>query len=80
MKTGSVRGAGTDANVNLTIFGDTDNSGKRLLDNSENNFEKGKTDVFYIESLDLGELKKVRIEHDNAGFSAGWFLEEVLYT
>ncbi len=42
--TGDVRGAGTDANVFLTIFGDKGDSGERKLHKSEthsNKFERG---------------------------------------
>jgi len=42
--TGNVSRAGTDANVFLTIFGDTGDSGEQQLSKSENNknkFEKG---------------------------------------
>ena len=30
-----------------------------------NLFEKGQRDVFTLEALDLGQLKRLRIEHDN---------------
>lgn len=34
-------------------------------------------DEFTVESLDLGDLKRIRIGHDNSGPSPGWFLEKV---
>lgn len=34
-------------------------------------------DVFTIKAIDLGELKKLRIGHDNTGASPSWFLERV---
>ena len=40
--TGDVRGAGTDANVTITIFGENGDTGEHCLDNSRNNFEKGR--------------------------------------
>jgi hypothetical protein len=40
--TGDKRGAGTDANVFITLFGDAGDSGERKLDTSKNNFERGK--------------------------------------
>ncbi len=40
--TGDKRGAGTDANVTINIFGENGNSGERKLDNSKNNFERKK--------------------------------------
>lgn len=39
--TGTKRGAGTDANVFINMFGSDGNSGERQLDNNKNNFEKG---------------------------------------
>jgi len=37
-------------------------SGLRILDNSQDNFERNKTDVFGIETADLGKLLKVDLE------------------
>ena len=39
--TGDKWGAGTDANVMITIFGEDGDSGERKLDNNKNNFETG---------------------------------------
>lgn len=39
--TGDKWGAGTDANVMITIFGEEGDSGQRRLDNDSNNFENG---------------------------------------
>lgn len=39
--TGDKWGAGTDANVMITIFGEEGDSGERRLDNDSNNFENG---------------------------------------
>ncbi|KAH0627806.1 hypothetical protein JD844_008220 [Phrynosoma platyrhinos] len=79
--TGSVKGAGTDANVLLTIYGMNGDSGKRALKQKYRNlFERGSADRFYLEILELGELRKVRIEHDSKGFSPGWLVERVEIT
>ena len=40
--TGDKWGAGTDANVHLVLFGDAGESDELKLNNSKNNFEKGK--------------------------------------
>ena len=54
--TGDVKGAGTNANVFLTIFGSNGNTGKRPLTKAFRDlFEKNQTDKFQIEALDLGE-------------------------
>ena len=53
--TGDVRGAGTDANVSLTVYGDHGDTGKRELKQSFRDlFERNQTDRFQIEALDLG--------------------------
>jgi lipoxygenase homology domain-containing protein 1 len=33
--------------------------------------------VFGVECADLGNLTKIRIGHDGAGFGSGWFLDKV---
>ena len=40
--TGDKRGAGTDANVFVQMFGAMGESQERKLDNSQNNFERGR--------------------------------------
>jgi len=78
IKTGSIRGAGTDANVFIILYGQGTDSGKRILDGPGNLFENGKTDIFGFECVELGELTKIRIGHDGTGFGSDWFLEEVI--
>lgn len=78
VKTGDVRGAGTDANVFLQIFGEHGDTGDKKLESSGNNFERGHTDIFGMEAVDLGELTKLRIRHDGSGFGSGWFLDNIV--
>lgn len=74
--TGDVKAAGTDANVFITIYGVNGDSGKRHLRKKFRNlFERGRTDCFVLDMLDLGELLRIRVEHDNSGSHGGWFLE-----
>ena len=40
--TGDKWGAGTDANVIITVFGEEGDSGEKKLDNNKNNFESGR--------------------------------------
>ena len=49
MYTGDRRGAGTDAEVLINIFGTLGNSGERKLDNNKNNFERNQ----YVLELSL---------------------------
>lgn len=53
--TGDVRGAGTNANVSITLYGTTGDSGKReLTQKFRDLFERKQTDKFEFEALDLG--------------------------
>ncbi|KAJ8405697.1 hypothetical protein AAFF_G00316770 [Aldrovandia affinis] len=79
--TGDVKGCGTDANVFITIYGSSGDSGKRALQQKFRNlFERGRTDRFILEMLDLGELQRVMVEHDNGNSSSGWMLDRVEVT
>ncbi|PNJ80633.1 LOXHD1 isoform 11 [Pongo abelii] len=79
--TGYESGAGTDANVFVTIFGANGDTGKRELKQKMRNlFERGSTDRFFLETLELGELRKVRLEHDSSGYCSGWLVEKVEVT
>lgn len=79
--TSDVAHAGTDANVFITIYGENGDTGQRKLTKKMVNlFERGQRDVFNLEALDLGQLKRVRIEHDNKGFGAGWKLDRIEVT
>uniref|UniRef100_A0AAY5K4A4 PLAT domain-containing protein n=1 Tax=Esox lucius TaxID=8010 RepID=A0AAY5K4A4_ESOLU len=79
--TGDEKGAGTDANVFITIYGSNGDSGRRTLRQKFRNlFERGQTDRFLLEMLDMGELLRVRVEHDNTHLSPGWLLDRVEIT
>uniref|UniRef100_A0A3Q3IQT0 PLAT domain-containing protein n=1 Tax=Monopterus albus TaxID=43700 RepID=A0A3Q3IQT0_MONAL len=79
--TGDVKGAGTDANVFVTLFGDFGITPKvHLASKSRTAFEKNKTDIFRIKTHNVGPIKKLRIEHDNTGMNASWFLDRVVVT
>ncbi|XP_058639791.1 lipoxygenase homology domain-containing protein 1 isoform X4 [Onychostoma macrolepis] len=79
--TGDVNDAATDANVFITLYGVNGDSGKRALKGKYRNlFERGRTDRFLLEMLDLGELLRIKVEHDDNGTSSGWYLECVEVT
>jgi hypothetical protein len=83
VKTSDIFGAGTNANVFLTLFGANGDSGDLELKKSETHvdkFERNQTDVFmFNDMLSLGELSKLRIRHDNKGGlgNSNWHLESV---
>ena len=63
--------------IHLQIYGENGDTGERSLDNAADNFERGRIDIFGLDSMELGELKKIRIGHDGKGFGAGWFMDWV---
>lgn len=72
--------AGTDSNIYITLYGQFGKSKKIMLKDSSSNqrlFERKSVDHFQIRMNGVGELKKIRIEHDGKGFASGWFLEKV---
>ena len=84
VKTSDILGAGTDAKVFVTLFGENGDSGELELKKSEKNmnkFERNQTDVFLFNNmLSLGEFTKLRVRHDNSGNLIGnahWHLEYI---
>lgn len=76
-----MKGAGTDSNVFITIYGVNGDSGRRELKKKFRNlFERGQTDSFVLEMLELGDLLRVKVEHDSSSPNGGWFLECVEVT
>ena len=80
--TGSAKNSGTGANVFVTIYGESgDDTGKRPLKEYGGCFNKGKTGTFKIDCIDIGKIKKLRIEHDNSGlWGAAWFIDSLTVT
>uniref|UniRef100_A0A6B2KXQ4 PLAT domain-containing protein n=1 Tax=Arcella intermedia TaxID=1963864 RepID=A0A6B2KXQ4_9EUKA len=76
--TGDTRGAGTNANVFIQVFGKNGDSGVLQLEGEENSFERGQRSTFGYQLVDLGDIQKIKVGHDNSGFFPGWFLVNVL--
>ena len=63
LTTSDERGAGTDANVYIILYGENDDTGQNFLKSSKTNkdkFERGKTDEFVIEAVQIGDIQKIR--------------------
>ena len=59
VKTGDVRGAGTDATAYIKMYGSEGDTGKITLkqsENTKNKFERGRVDQFVVEAMDIGEV------------------------
>ncbi|GFH09154.1 uncharacterized protein mot51 [Haematococcus lacustris] len=68
--TSDQRGAGTDANVVMTLFGSKGDSGERKLDSSSNDFERGKISHDNSGFASAWHLAKVEVVNTNTGEQA----------
>jgi hypothetical protein len=78
---------GTDAKVYLSFIDDENETEKvflnrkNIISTHENIFETGQMDEFTVRTRKgLKRLNKIRIGHDNSGFSPGWHLKKVEVT
>ena len=59
--TGSMKGAGTDANVAITIFGKSAQTPKlQLRSTNKNTFSRNQSDIFVLKTACVGAMTKVR--------------------
>jgi hypothetical protein len=60
--TGDKKGAGTDANVFITLFGKSGQTAKLQLKNPSTNnmFERNQSDTFILKTTCCGPLNKIR--------------------
>lgn len=76
--TSDMRFAGTDADVFIELHGESGGVGKTPLENSANNFERNRKDVFTVRATDIGAVQEVEIWHANNGAGGSdWHLQEV---
>ena len=76
---------GTDARLDITLYGDQGSKVFSIYTNPEpprpalyiGTFEKENTDYIYIPSLDLGEINQIRIINDNSGDGPGWYVNNI---
>eukprot|EP00794_Sanderia_malayensis_P003607 gene3607-4116_t len=78
-ETGCCKYAGTSARVSLVIYGQEGYSQIRELTCSgERLFQRGSTDCIMMSFPDsLGEIRKIRLWHDNGGRSPSWFMKQI---
>ncbi|WIA17082.1 hypothetical protein OEZ85_013981 [Tetradesmus obliquus] len=73
--TGKVLGAGTDADVSITLKGSSSSFGPYMLPAGPEAFETGCRDKFKLSTPELGDLQEVVIGHNNLGLGPAWFLQ-----
>ncbi|XP_060598141.1 polycystin-1-like isoform X3 [Ruditapes philippinarum] len=76
--TGRLPGAGTTAHVGIRLVGEYGKSARQHVIKS-GAFKRNCSDTFIIAyDVNLGELKKIQIWHDNRGSSPSWYLSHVI--
>jgi hypothetical protein len=70
-----VLGAGTDADVFITLKGSSSTFGPYTLPAGPEAFETGCRDKFKLSNPELGDLQEVVIGHNNIGLGPAWFLQ-----
>jgi hypothetical protein len=80
LKTGDDRDAGTNALIHAEVTGSERSTGRILLPDEEEFFERGLTDTFEYTWPQLGDIQEVVIGHDGTGEYPDWLLEEVCIT
>jgi hypothetical protein len=78
--TSDVAGAGTNANVFVTLFGENGDTGVVPLTKSanRNKFERKQVDNFVLEAIDIGAPTKIKVWTDGKGIGAGWHLDKII--
>ncbi|GLC35774.1 Lipoxygenase y domain-containing protein 1 [Pleodorina starrii] len=71
VRTSDQPGAGTDADVLLTIYGARGDTGERLLTNGSCNFDRGRVSTFVFTAADVGEVHSLRLRMRTQGPSSG---------
>ncbi|KAI0211752.1 Lipoxygenase homology domain-containing protein 1 [Lamellibrachia satsuma] len=75
--TSNVAYAGTDAFVQIQLYGSAATCSWKVLNGPGDDNERGKTSYFNIWCPCLGYQRKLKIRHDNTGKNPGWHLKYV---
>ncbi|XP_052761742.1 polycystin-1-like isoform X2 [Mya arenaria] len=76
--TGRLPGAGTSAHVGIRLHGEYGKSARQHVGKA-GAFKRNCSDTFMIAyEVNLGDLQKITIWHDNTGMSPSWYLSHVI--
>lgn len=75
--TNGIEGAGTDAEVFISIYGTKGSIVDKVIDSPGDSRERGMIDRVDIESSDIGDIESIVIRHDNQGKYPEWKLDKV---
>ncbi|XP_061669953.1 polycystin-1-like protein 2 isoform X2 [Syngnathoides biaculeatus] len=78
--TGHRHGASTSSQVTLTLLGtEGESEPHHLSDREKPLFERGGEDMFLLTThFSLGELRSIRLWHDNSGTHPAWYVNKVM--
>lgn len=75
VRTGDVRGAGTDSDVFFTLHGTRGSTAELELADAANNFERGRTDTFQAAAADVGTIERASVRVKPAFLGPAWNLD-----
>ncbi|XP_078800525.1 polycystin-1-like protein 2 isoform X2 [Oryzias latipes] len=80
VQTGHRKNAGTSANVTAKLVGsDAESSIHHLTDPDKPVLERGSCDMFFLSTpFPLGEVRHLRLQHDNSGGHPSWYVKKVI--
>ncbi|MEE9430456.1 MAG: PLAT/LH2 domain-containing protein [Melioribacteraceae bacterium] len=78
--TGTLPGAGTNANVSLDIIGSKGSTNFFNVNSyiKSKDFITGYTESFTLPLKDIGQIKEVKVKSDSSGFNNNWFLNRII--
>lgn len=69
---------GTSAHVGIRLIGEYGKSARQHV-SKPGAFQRNCSDTFHIAyDVNLGDLKKIQVWHDNSGISPSWYLSHVI--
>ena len=82
VKTGDKKGAGTDANVYIVLYGKGIQTNKFTLDTFfKNDFERGNIDNYSVDSeVNIPEVQRIELWRDAYGLFSNWYLDWIEVT
>jgi len=78
--TGTEDGAGTNANVKITLYGTQSPEGTeaKAVRSGGKNFVKGRKEYYKVQIDEaVGLLEAIKLEHDDSGWGSAWYVDKV---
>jgi len=76
--TGDVDKADSNARVYIALIGDRGQTDDIYINPPGDSWERGQTDTQRLDIPDVGELRRIRVSHNNGNKDPGWFVSTVI--